>query len=210
MIYTKSDFSGLAQRFRTNLINSVSGFKSANLIGTTDSSGKTNLAVFSSVIHLGADPAAVGLLMRPVTVDRHTYQNIKETGYFTVNHIHRHIIERAHQTSARYDKDISEFDACLLTPEFSAMHPAPYVKESQIKFACTFTEEHTIRLNGTIFIAGEIIELMLPGEYIQDDGYIDIEAADTVTISGLDSYHSTKRECRLPYAKPGKDTALLR
>lgn len=36
------------------------------------------------------------------------------------------------------------------------------------------------------------------------DGYVDIESLDLVTISGLDSYHSTQRLHRLSYAKPIK------
>jgi hypothetical protein len=35
-----------------------------------------------------------------------------------------------------------------------------------------------------------------------DDGYVDIEKAETITISGLDNYHETKRIARLSYAKP--------
>ncbi|MDZ7625721.1 MAG: hypothetical protein U5J96_14920 [Ignavibacteriaceae bacterium] len=35
------------------------------------------------------------------------------------------------------------------------------------------------------------------------DGYVDIERAGTIAISGLDSYHETKKTARLSYAKPG-------
>ena len=98
--------------------------------------------------------------MRPVSVERHTYYNIKETGFFTINQIHKDIFKQAHQTSARYDKDVSEFDACGLTPEFTEIVKAPYVKESKIKIGLKFLEEHEIKSNGTIFIVGEIIELL--------------------------------------------------
>jgi flavin reductase (DIM6/NTAB) family NADH-FMN oxidoreductase RutF len=189
--------------YRTNFVNSVSGFKSANLIGTISKEGKTNLAIFSSVIHVGANPPALGFLMRPVSVERHTYTNIKETNHFTVNHIHKEIFKQAHQTSARYEKDVSEFDACGLTPEYSEIIKAPYVKESNIKIGLKFVEEQEIKFNGTIFIVGQIVELILPEEIISKDGSIDIEKAGTTAISGLDSYHETKRISRLSYAKPG-------
>jgi flavin reductase (DIM6/NTAB) family NADH-FMN oxidoreductase RutF len=189
--------------YRTNFVNSVSGFKSANLIGTISKEGKTNLAIFSSVIHVGANPPALGFLMRPVSVERHTYTNIKETNHFTVNHINKEIFKQAHQTSARYEKDVSEFDACGLTPEYSEIIKAPYVKESKIKIGLKYVEENEIKFNGTIFIVGEIVELILPEEIISKDGYVDIEKAGTIATSSLDSYHETERIARLAYAKPG-------
>jgi flavin reductase (DIM6/NTAB) family NADH-FMN oxidoreductase RutF len=189
--------------YKTNFVNSVSGFKSANLIGTISKEGKTNLAIFSSVIHVGANPPAIGFLMRPVSVERHTYNNIKETNYFTINHINKEIFKHAHQTSARYDKNFSEFDECSLTSEYSDTIKAPYVKESKIKIGCRFVEEHQIKANDTIFIVGEILEVILPDEMVSKDGYVDIEKTETISISGLDSYHETKRITRLSYAKPG-------
>jgi flavin reductase (DIM6/NTAB) family NADH-FMN oxidoreductase RutF len=205
MIITKENFSEFEKQYRTNLINSLSDFKSANLIGTISSEGKTNLAIFSSVIHVGAKPPLMGLLMRPVSIERHTYTNIKEIGYFTINHINKEIYKQAHQTSARYDKDVSEFDACKLTPQFTETVKAPYVKESEIKIGLKFVEEQEIKSNGTIFIVGEIVEIILPDDVVAMDGYVDIEKARTIATSGLDSYHETKSIASLYYAKPGVD-----
>ena len=209
MIITKENILQFEKLYRTNLFNSLSGFKSANLIGTISKEGKTNLAIFSSVIHVGANPPLMGLLMRPVSVERHTYHNIKETGFFTINQIHKDIFKQAHQTSARYDKDVSEFDACGLIPEFTEVVKAPYVKESKIKIGLKFLEEHEIKSNGTIFIVGEIVELVVPEEVIAKTGYVDIEKVETIVISGLDSYHETKRIARLSYAKPNTDPKEL-
>jgi flavin reductase (DIM6/NTAB) family NADH-FMN oxidoreductase RutF len=203
MIFTKQNILEVEKPYRTNFINALSGFKSANLVGTISKEGKTNLAIFSSVIHVGANPPLIGFLMRPVSVERHTYTNIKETGYFTINHINKEIFKQAHQTSARYEKDFSEFDECGLTPEYKETIKAPYVKESNIKIGCRFVEEHEIKFNGTIFIVGEIVEIILPDDVVAKDGYVDIKKAGTIVISGLDGYHETKRIARLSYAKPG-------
>ena len=67
---TKSDFYKMEIIFRINLINSSTGYKSANLIGTKSKSGIENLAVFSSVTHLGSNPAVLGYILRPTTVPR--------------------------------------------------------------------------------------------------------------------------------------------
>lgn len=203
MIITKQNISDFDKLHRASFVNSISGFKSASLIGTISSEGKTNLATFNSVIHVGANPPTLGFLMRPVSVERHTYSNIKETKHLTINHINKEIFKQAHQTSARYENDVSEFDACGLTPEFTDSIKAPDVKESKIKIGLKFLEEQEIKSNGTILIVGEIQEIILPDEVVLADGFIDIEKAGTITISGLDSYHETKRIARLSYAKPG-------
>ena len=155
------------------------------------------------MIHVGANPPFMGFLMRPVSVERHTYNNIKQVGYFTINSINKEIFKQAHQTSARYEKDKSEFDACDLTAEYTKLIPAPYVKESKIKIGMKFVEEQKINSNNTIFIVGEILEVILTDNFILSDGYIDIEKAGAIAISGLDSYHETNKIARLAYAKPG-------
>ena len=191
-------------RRRAAFINSLSGFKSASLIGTVDADGNTNLAIFSSVIHIGSDPALIGFINRPDTTSRHTLENILQINCFTINHINKTIYRKAHQTSARYPKDISEFDATGLTPEFSNLIKAPYVKESNIKYGVEFAEKHDLKINGTILIIGKVIEVIMPEDCLLSNGAIDIEKAETVAIAGLDSYHITQQLSRLTYAKPDR------
>lgn len=205
MKITNENILAFEKLYRTNVVNSLSGFKSADLIGTISKEGKTNVAIFSSVIHVGANPPLIGMLVRPASVPRHTYTNIKETGHFTINHINKEIFKKAHQTSARYDKDVSEFNECGLTPEYSGTLKAPYVKESKIKIGCRFVEEHQIKSNDTIFLVGEILEIIIPDDSLMNDGYVDVEKSGTIAISGLDSYHETNRIARLSYAKPNTD-----
>lgn len=80
MILTHDAILRLDTRQRAALINSLSGFKSLNLIGSISSSKITNLAIFNSVFHLGANPPLMGFIIRPDSVDRHTLQNILDTG----------------------------------------------------------------------------------------------------------------------------------
>lgn len=198
------DILNMETRKRAAFMNSLSGFKSASLIGTIDKNNNSNLAIFSSVIHLGSNPALVGFINRPDTVDRHTFENILATNYFTINHINKSIYKQAHQTSARYPKDISEFDATGLTPEFQNSFKAPFVKESNIKYGLEFIEKHDLKINGTILVIGKVVEVILPESCLLSDGAIDIEMAETIAISGLDSYHTTNKIARLSYAKTDK------
>ncbi|MDX5428495.1 MAG: flavin oxidoreductase, partial [Bacteroidota bacterium] len=72
MIIRENDLEVMEKRYRAALINSITGFKPLNLCGTMDEKGNTNVAIFSSVIHLGSDPALIGMINRPNTVPRHT------------------------------------------------------------------------------------------------------------------------------------------
>lgn len=201
---TADQILSMDSRKRAAFMNSLSGFKSASLIGTIDNQNNANLAIFSSVIHLGSNPALVGFINRPDSVDRHTLENIIQTNYFTINHIHTDIFKQAHQTSARYPKNISEFEATGLTQEFLNNFKAPFVKESRIKYGLELVEKHELKINGTILVIGKVIEVILPQSCLLPDGAIDIEMAETVAISGLDIYHATEKIARLSYAKTDK------
>ena len=192
----------MEQRKRAHLINSVGGFKSVCLIGTMDNAGQTNLAIFSSIVHIGANPPLISFIMRPDSVERHTLSNILETGCYTINHINENIYKQAHQTSARYPKDHSEFDVTGLTPEYLNAFKAPFVMESNIKLAIEFRERINLTINNTIMVIGEIRDIHFPTDCLQEDGFLDIEQAGTVSCTGLDSYHTSSRLQRLAYAKP--------
>lgn len=101
-VYEKEAIVAMEKRYRATFVNSLSGFKSANLLGTSDTNQQTNLCIVSSVFHLGANPALMGVIIRPDTVPRDTLENIRATGFYTLNHVQKEMIVAAHQTSARY------------------------------------------------------------------------------------------------------------
>lgn len=189
-------------RYRASLINSLGGYKSVVLIGSKSAEKTSNLAIFNSFFHIGANPPLCGFIVRPDVSPRHTLQNILETKYYTVNHIHEGIYKNAHQTAARYAADVSEFNEVNLTEEYLEGYDVPLVKESNLKFICEFQQKIDLEINGTIMIIGQIKEIILPEQCLGLDGFIDLELAGTITCSGLDSYHKTEKIGRLTYAKP--------
>lgn len=202
MNITLDEILKLEQRKRAHFINSLGGFKSGVLIGTRSSALQENLAVFNSLFHLGANPPLFGLIVRPDSSPRHTLENIENTGFFTVNHIHSEMVEQAHHTSARYQREVSEFEAAGLTPEYRAGFEAPFVKESKISFAAQLQEVQRLAINDTVLVIGKILSVYLPEEVVLEDGFVDLVKADTVAVSGLDRYLRAEEICRLPYAKP--------
>jgi flavin reductase (DIM6/NTAB) family NADH-FMN oxidoreductase RutF len=199
----------LERRYRGNLINSLGGFKSICLVGTKNTLGNENLAIYSSLVHIGADPALCGLIVRPSIPPRNTLANILESRSYTINHIHESMIDQAHQTSAKYEASISEFETTGLKSEYKEGIYAPFVKESIIKFACEFVQKIDIEINGTSFIIGKIIDIIVPNEIIENDGFINIDKAGTITATGLDAYYTTSKIKRLSYAKPNSIAKLI-
>lgn len=203
--YTRADIDQMDKIFRLNLINSCTGFKSANLLGTKSKNGISNVAVFSSITHLGSNPPLVGFVLRPTTVPRDTYRNIKETGTFTVNHIHSAIVEDAHHTSAKYPSEVSEFTKTQLEEEYLDDFYAPFVKGAQVRLGCTFLNEYEIKENDTLLLVSQIEHVYVANQDIQqEDGWLKLQNADTVTINGLDGYAKTELIERFPYARPKK------
>lgn len=200
--FSEIDINQMHHVYRINLINSCSGYKSANLIGTKGADNITNVAVFSSVTHMGSNPPLLGFFLRPTTVLRNTYENIKATGKYTINHIHEGIIEDAHHTSAKYDADISEFDVTDLEPEYRNGFYAPFVKGCSIQMAMEYVEEYEIEANNTILVVGKIKALYCLDELIEKDGFINLSKAKSATINGLDSYSVPNNNKRLNYQRP--------
>lgn len=200
--FSNQDIDNLDKIFRINLINSCSGFKSANLLGSISKKGITNVAVFSSVTHLGSNPPTLGFILRPTTVPRNTHKNIKETGYFTINHIWEDIIDDAHHTSAKYPEEISEFDMTSLEEEYKGNFKAPFVKGAPVQMAMKFIEEIYVPSNDVMLIVAQIQELYVNDELLQNDGLINLSAGNVVTINGLDTYAVPKFKKQLSYQRP--------
>ena len=200
--FSNQDIDNLDKIFRINLINSCSGFKSANLLGSISKKGMTNVAVFSAVTHLGSNPPTLGFILRPTTVPRNTHKNIKETGYFTINHIWEDIIDDAHHTSAKYPEEISEFDMTSLKEEYKGNFKAPFVKDAPVQMAMKFIEEIYVPSNDVMLIVAQIQELYVNDELLQNDGLINLSAGNVVTINGLDTYAVPKFKKQLSYQRP--------
>jgi flavin reductase (DIM6/NTAB) family NADH-FMN oxidoreductase RutF len=204
MHYTRDQINDLEKIKKINLINSCSGYKSANLIGTISKEGITNVAVFSSVTHLGSSPPTLGFILRPTTVPRDTYKNILESGVFTINHIFEDIIEDAHHTSAKYEEAISEFDITSLEDEYYNDCIAPFVKGSPVQMEMKFIEEYHIKSNNVIHIIAEIKNLYVKDDILNEDGFLDLAKGKVAAINGLDAYAIANNNTRFSYQRPKK------
>ena len=201
--YSTDDITSWERFYRANFINSLTGFKSVSLIGTINAACQPNLAIFSSIVHIGSDPALIGYINRPLLAAPHTIANIKSTGTYTINHIHPSFLPQAHQTSAKYEAGVSEFDEVGLTPEYFSDIEAPFVKESSIKYALALQEIIPIAANATFLVIGKVIAIHIDKDIVSADGFLHLDKAASVCSNGIDRYYKTELITRLAYAKPG-------
>lgn len=201
IIIDKNQIAEMESRYRATFINSLAGVKQAILIGTKSNDGHSNLAIFNSLIHIGANPPLWGIICRPDTVKRDTLNNITETNFYTINYVQANDYEKAHQTSAKYPKAVSEFEACGFTEHYSPNFSAPFVAEAPIKIGMKLEEVVNITINNTILIIGSIQQIELNKEIIAPDGFVGLHLAKTLGCSGLDAYFETQLINRLTYAQ---------
>lgn len=197
---TAEEIAKTEKLYRTQFINSLAGIRQISLIGTKSKNGHENVAIFNSLIHLGAHPPLFGLISRPASVERDTLRNIKETKSYTVNFLHKSWVKQAHQTSARYSKEQSEFEATGLSPQYMENCWAPFVQEATIKVEMKLQEIVDIKINATIMIIGSIETVHIPKDRIGEDGLV--KPLNLLLSGGLDAYYTSDFLQQLPYAKP--------
>lgn len=188
--------------YRANVLSSLSGCKPAMLVGTINDAGICNLALFQNIVHLGANPALIGLINRPETATPHTLQNIRNQGYFSLNAVTKTLIAKAHQTSAKYAEDIDEFEATGLAKNFIDGCDIPFVEKSPVQVLLALKEIIPITHNQTFLIIGEVKSFRIQDGLVAEDGFVNLTKAGVVCTIGLDAYASPTMENRFAYAKP--------
>ncbi|WP_124979999.1 flavin reductase family protein [Nonlabens xiamenensis] len=207
MIHYSLDQIQHMERFdRANLVNCITGFKSANLLATRSKDGVDNVAIFSSVLHLGSDPALFGFVQRPLGHGAgNTYKNLKETGEISLNHVSQDLVTKAHQSSAKYDPNISEFEVLGIERLDREPHEVPFVQAAPVQVAAVYENEYFLQENKCIFVICRITDIYLDKGLQSKDGWVDLTAAGSMVVNGLDGYASAKGGTRFSYAQVGKE-----
>jgi len=100
---------------------------------------------FKQVFHIGDAPAISRRSSHPHTSSRHTFDNILNKGFLTINHICENILPAAHQSSARYCDTQSEFDSTGLQLRQKAKISLGYRVNAFIKIELSTVADVTLR-----------------------------------------------------------------
>jgi flavin reductase (DIM6/NTAB) family NADH-FMN oxidoreductase RutF len=207
--FSKNEFDQWERIYRANFISTLSGYKPAMLVGTYNKEGIANLSLFQNLVHLGANPALIGMVSRPREASPHTLGNLEASGWFSLNCVQASFIEKAHQTSAKYDAQVSEFEAVGLELAKREDIPVPFVASSAIQLALKVEQIIPVTLNNTFFIIGSVQHVFLQAGLLADDGTVQLNKAEVVCTAGLDGYYLPRLLHRFAYAKPGKPVNVI-
>jgi len=192
MVVSKEEFLSWNSKYRSNFINALSGSKGVHLIGTQGKDGGTRLEIFDSVVHISTEPALIGFFVKPLAGATDTYARILETKCYTINHVHKSFLERAHAASLKINCQ-SQFDLCNLKKEYTNDFPAPFVAESNIKIGLKLRDDIQVIEGETHLIIGEVEFVNINEDYLEEDGQLDLEKAHDVYGVGLNHYSSLKK-----------------
>ena len=196
-----TDLQQMSRFYRANLINCLSGIKPAVLVGTANVDKQTNLALFSNIFHVGADPALLGYVQRPTGQSGDTFRNIEATGAYTFNLVPAHLLEQAHSTSARFDPQTSEFVACRIQPTWIDGFAAPFVADSPVKIGLRLADIIPYDRNGTRFVIGQVEQILIDESIMEADGNLNLAEASVLCTVGLEQYGQPAALRKMPYAK---------
>lgn len=161
-------------------------------IGTISADGIPNLAPFSFFNAVSGNPPT--FVFSPGRSSRRdTLANVREVGEFTINVVSIEVIEAMNVSSASFDPDVDEFEACGLTAVPSSSIRAPMVGESKANIECVVVDILDIGNpeRGNALVIGEAVEFHV-AEQLLDGTRVDQEELHAVGRHAGNAYsHAT-------------------
>lgn len=194
-LYRPAEWSNWDDRYRAQFFNSLYGGRLLALLGT-EKDGKVNLCPVSQIVHVGASPPSLGILLRPES-DRHqTRQNLSTGCPISLHWMPSDELLNAHQCSAAYPPEQSEADVVGWT---YLPLPECRLKEALLSARLTWRETHDL-FNGTALYVFSLDALYA---HIEPDphGFWDF-GGQVLHSQGLDHYGRFESTATLPYARP--------
>ena len=201
---TASDIEGFEKRYRTSLINSLSGIRTAFIGITADDRGRFNAATLSNITHVGANPAQMSILFRPDNGKRHTLSNYRNEGIITLVCMPLSKSATVHEVSMNAPEGIFELEIVGENYRERQNWPHPLPTSFLYAIELEFIEEFTLN-NDCIYTVGKIQNIAL-GEDVQvcEQGIVLFQKSPTLAI-GLQQYTGIDPDSKhIPYPSASK------
>lgn len=201
---TAQDIDNFEKRYRTSLINSLSGIRTAFIGITEDDRGRYNAGTLSNVTHVGAHPAQMSILFRPDNGKRHTLSNYRNQGQVTLVCMPLSKSATVHEVSMNAPEGIFELEVVGESYKEHEGWPHPLPTAFLYAIELEFIEEFTLN-NGCVYTVGKIRNIAL-GENVKvgDQGKVLFKQSPTLAI-GLQQYTGIASDSNhLPYPSASK------
>jgi flavin reductase (DIM6/NTAB) family NADH-FMN oxidoreductase RutF len=147
------------------LLNSVVVPRPIAWVSTRSATGVDNLAPHSFFTVSSVAPPVVQFTSVGA---KDSLRNATASGEFVVALCPEELIEQVNSTGTDYPPEVSEFDACGLTREPSAMVAAARVAESPVNLECRVVGTHDFG-GGSVVVFGEVVWAVVDERVLQDD-----------------------------------------
>lgn len=151
------------------------------IITTVDNDGRVNAATFATCVRVVHDPVHISFT---TSLYKHTYQNIKETGQFTVNlpSFDRELLEKACILGLYFDKGVNELEKAGLTELKANRVRPPRVAECKRHFECEV--EWMKEWGGRVMIVGNTVSASVDADCVDERGYVLFDKVKPVVYCG--------------------------
>ncbi len=141
------------------------------LVSSMATNGDLNLSPFSFLMVAGSNPPSLAFSpsLSPFG-EKDTLTNIRQTGEFVVNLVHREMAEQMNATSKRFPPHISELSEAGFTALPSEKVRPPRVQESMVQLECKLFQvvEHGDGQGAARYVIGEILVAHAASELMPD------------------------------------------
>ena len=177
------------------------------LVATVDGEGRHNLSPYSFFNAFGANPPVIVVSPAYRGKDgtaKHTFENIRDTGEFTVSAVSYSMVEQISLASSDYDRGVDEFEKAGFTKLPMDVVAAPGVAESPFVMECRLLQHVDTGGkpgSGNLMIA-EVLRF-----HVRDSAFegerIDPHRLDLVARMGYNWYCRASGDALFELPKPG-------
>lgn len=158
------------------------------LVTCVDSIGDPNIITLAWAGTVCSEPPMIGLGIRPT---RYSHKLIKDGEEFVVNIPPTKILKETDYCGVTSGKDINKFSETKLTPEKADNVKAPLIRECPVNMECILKD--TIQLGAHDLFLGEIVQVHLDQDVLNEKGQIDFAKADPFVFNVGEYWNLNKK-----------------
>jgi flavin reductase (DIM6/NTAB) family NADH-FMN oxidoreductase RutF len=148
------------------------------LVTCVDSMGEPNIITLAWAGTVCSEPPTIALGIRP---SRYSHKLIENSKEFVVNIPTAKILKETDYCGVTSGKDTDKFSETELTPEQPDKVKPPLIRECPVNMECTLKDKLPLGTHD-LFI-GEIVQVHIDKDILDEKGNIDFTKADTFTYN---------------------------